>query len=143
MSWNYRIMKRAESYDDEFVLSEVFYNDDNIIDGWGMGNDGKGEAPYGETLEELRNNLEMMLEAFDKPFLMEAELLAEVEAKMKEEYTHPVRCYINDDPSFPNHICRDDLEILIEELEYAFPGTKDRIERALEQRESRRKKDDD
>lgn len=75
MSWNYRVCKKLSSYkvdlsndvyeEDCFGICEVYYNDkgeitftsENFIE------------PYGETLEELKRNLESMQKAFNLPVL--------------------------------------------------------------------------
>ena len=78
MSWNYRAAKKrltvdilkdevtgevVDSYsEDQFGICEVYYNDkgditftsENFIE------------PYGETLEDLKTNFNLMKEAFDK-----------------------------------------------------------------------------
>ena len=80
MSWNYRICRKKlvsdvcdldtgevlETYEeDQFGICEVYYNDkgditftsENFIE------------PYGETLEDLKTNFNLMKEAFDKEVL--------------------------------------------------------------------------
>ena len=81
MSWNYRAAKKrltvdilkdevtgevVDSYsEDQFGICEVYYNDkgditftsENFIE------------PYGETLEDLKANFDMMQKAFELPVL--------------------------------------------------------------------------
>lgn len=47
--------------DDFFVLIEQYYDDEGEPYGWGRA------TPYGDTLEELRADLELMLRALDRP----------------------------------------------------------------------------
>jgi hypothetical protein len=58
MSWNYRVVK-----------SEVYY-EDGKVDGWTE----DAIAPGGETVDELREELQRMISCLDKPVLDEAEL---------------------------------------------------------------------
>jgi len=68
MSWNYRVMKKY--YDDEihYGIHEVFYGDDML---W-------TEKPVfscgARSLEELRNNIEWLVEALDKEVLSKEDL---------------------------------------------------------------------
>ena len=79
MTWNYRIIKEVvpgfgEELVDAYGVHEVYYDAE-----------GKptmcSEAiqPYGETLDELKVDLERMMEAFEKP------VLDMVQFKTKEE----------------------------------------------------------
>jgi hypothetical protein len=63
MSWNYRVVIRDAGRDAglTYSLVEVYYDDDGEIIGWFS----PGEAS-GETLEELRDDLTLMLEAVDR-----------------------------------------------------------------------------
>ncbi len=75
MPWNYRVMKRTEPNpmgDGEpqvtFTVHEVFYKGDsryNEPDGW----DGGDFYLAADSVEELREHLQMMLTALDKPVL--------------------------------------------------------------------------
>ena len=62
MSWNYRIVKNGKK---GYYIKEVYYNEDN----------GKIEAfseitePYGETIDDLKKDLEKMVKAFEKPVI--------------------------------------------------------------------------
>lgn len=58
--WNYRVVE-----EDSFLsIHEVYYTDAGEIDGW-------TDATHagGESVKELRRELEMMLRALDKPVL--------------------------------------------------------------------------
>lgn len=63
MSWNYRVMtlNRGESYG----IHEVYYDDKGCPNAY-TENDMK---PFGENIDELRNDLKWMLAALDKPIL--------------------------------------------------------------------------
>lgn len=84
MSWNHRVMKTANPFGDEYVIAEVYYNEQDdgteVIEGWAIGTDDyRGMKPWGDSVEELHWVLQRMIEACDKPVLDEAELLARVE----------------------------------------------------------------
>lgn len=66
MSWNYRIIKRTYEDDDYYELHEVYYEEGNKFS-WTV----DAICPYGETVEELRSNIDMMLVAFSKPVMVE------------------------------------------------------------------------
>lgn len=77
--WNNRVLKRIEGegtdYEEELLyIVEMYYHEDGSILGWTNGKD-----VYSEDLDSLRSTLEWMLEALDKPILIETELLAEAE----------------------------------------------------------------
>ena len=64
-TWNYRIVKTKGSLYDEYEIREVFYDE--------IGNPtfciDEPSCPYGETIEELKEDYELMKKAFDKPVL--------------------------------------------------------------------------
>ncbi len=86
MSWNYRIVEHksktihkiekinrnnddeAELLEEDFYyyqIHEVYYNNENEIEKITL----DAMYPYGETVEELKKDIEMMIEAFNKPSL--------------------------------------------------------------------------
>ena len=67
MSWNHRVMKheKADGDDDWYQIHEVFYNSKREPDSWTV----DGIKPGGNTLENLRDELIMMLEATEKEIL--------------------------------------------------------------------------
>jgi len=74
MSWNYRVMKRevkTPSGTEEFyAIYEVYYDKNNNVKMW-------SEDPVhiqGETLKELKQDLEYYAEALNKPVLNYNEL---------------------------------------------------------------------
>ncbi|WDP89309.1 MAG: hypothetical protein HUN04_06035 [Desulfobacter sp.] len=69
MTWNYRIIKRhhAESGTTTLGIHEVYYNEEGAIDSWTQG----PMDPHGETLAELKADLEHFAEALEKPVLVE------------------------------------------------------------------------
>lgn len=71
--WNYRVIRKPYDYKDlvfeEYNVHEVFYDDNGNIESWTT----EPISPYGDTLEELKNTLEKMLEALEKPILQEDE----------------------------------------------------------------------
>lgn len=80
MYWNHRLMQRIENegkaYEETLLyIVEVFYNhEDNSIIGWS-----EKESVYGEDVEEVRQTLHWMLDATEKPILIEADLLQRAE----------------------------------------------------------------
>ena len=76
-TWNYRVM---EDEDGQFTLREVYYTDEKEIQSW------TGEvAPFGESEEELRNDLDYMLRAFNLPILSEVNLTANTMEKLLDD----------------------------------------------------------
>jgi hypothetical protein len=78
--WNHRILSKVEDkgtpYEAPFLyVVEVYYNssDDSII-GWT-----EKEVVYGESLDEIRQTLHWMLDALDKPVIIEEELKRQME----------------------------------------------------------------
>jgi hypothetical protein len=67
--WNYRIIRKyhEESDSSTYQIHEVYYNDDDIIEGWTQ----SPVEPIGESLAELRNDIQYFLKAFQKPVLTE------------------------------------------------------------------------
>ncbi len=70
MSWNYRIVKTSGGYE----IFEVYYKTSKKgkckIEATSMDE----ISPYGESPEELKEDLKMMLEAFDRPILNQKKL---------------------------------------------------------------------
>lgn len=70
MTWNYRIIKKADPEAGPegagYYIHEVYYNNSGEICGLAQ----PPSFPFGETLEELLHDLEIMLEdAKNKPIL--------------------------------------------------------------------------
>ena len=68
MSWNHRVMRHATTSHDgskgEFYqIHEVYYEGEKV------GYTTDSVAPFGETLEELKQDFERQQKAFDKPVL--------------------------------------------------------------------------
>ena len=77
--WNYRVIKRTYENPidpgdplDEYTVCEVYYYEDGSIKGWT-----EPVPASADTAEDLGKVFDMMLEALDKPILVEAELLKE------------------------------------------------------------------
>ena len=64
MSWNYRVMKQVFDGDDFLQIHEVYYDKKNKKS-WTV----NGVTVAGESIEELRDVLNKMLEALDKEML--------------------------------------------------------------------------
>lgn len=67
MGWNHRVMRHVNTEWNEvtYKIHEVYYGDDDKVAGWTE----EGIAPQGATEEELKTELNQMLEAFNKPTL--------------------------------------------------------------------------
>jgi hypothetical protein len=71
--WNHRVVKTYYPDMDEtfFSVHEVYYNDNGDLTNCTV----LGVRPRGESLEELREELNMMLRALDKPVLIDGEVV--------------------------------------------------------------------
>ena len=70
MTWNYRIVEETIRGNKYYQIKEVYYDkQDNII-----AFSKEAISPGGETLEDLRKDLEFMLEAFNSVSLPQEEL---------------------------------------------------------------------
>ena len=67
MSWNHRVLLTKADYIGEFWYSihEVHYNEDGSVARYGI----NPAVPYGETLEELAEDIERFKKALEKPVL--------------------------------------------------------------------------
>lgn len=70
MSWNYRVLRRSHLHingtvEYSFAIYEVYYKDD----GTPRSCSAEPVEPRGETLEELKKDLQWQLEALNKPVL--------------------------------------------------------------------------
>lgn len=67
--WNYRVVKKhfEPPYEKEFRygIHEVYYDDEGRISMLSV----ESMDPHGESLEEIKTDLENMMKAFDKPEL--------------------------------------------------------------------------
>lgn len=61
MSWNYRVLENENG----FGIYEVYYDDDGGINNISAA----PMEPYGETVEDLKWDMDAMNAAFDKPVL--------------------------------------------------------------------------
>ena len=83
MFWNHRVMKQIHDNEESFGIVEVYYQlqdgvtDDPEILGWTA----DYISPWGEDPEVLKEILQWMLEAFEKPILDEEELLQKLADK--------------------------------------------------------------
>jgi hypothetical protein len=71
--WTYRVIQKEGAY----AIYEVYYDDQGTVEAWTE----SPVAAIGETLEELRQDLEWQLEALDEPVLEESELLEELKRR--------------------------------------------------------------
>lgn len=64
-TWNYRVVKSKDGEDDWYQIHSAYYND------YGFGLSVEGARAGGNSLDELRKDLERMLEALNKPIIDE------------------------------------------------------------------------
>ena len=68
-TWNYRVLRRiggeGMTHYYMFAVHEVYYDDLGFVDGWTE----MPDAPFGDTLDELRADYRMMAEALELPVL--------------------------------------------------------------------------
>lgn len=81
-TWNYRVMKDNDGH---FTIRETFYNEEKNIEGWT-----EECSPFGETLEELSDDLNYMLSALDKEILIESEVLNKKIDEIKADITQEI-----------------------------------------------------
>lgn len=60
-TWNYRVMRNG----DLFAIHEVYYDENGKVEGYTQ----NPVCPSGESLEELKGDIEYYLEALNKPVL--------------------------------------------------------------------------
>lgn len=67
--WNYRVMQRRDEDSEEigYVLVDAYYDDNSQLSGTSTGRC----SPFGKTPEKLKEDLELMQGAFDRPVLSE------------------------------------------------------------------------
>lgn len=69
MSWNYRIIRSENEGDVFYQMHEAYYEDgkdtSSVPNSWSE----KPIDPLGNKIEELKDDIEYMLLAFDKPIL--------------------------------------------------------------------------
>ena len=70
MSWNYRVVKHEDTLTDGneiyYAIHECYYDENDIPTSITSGN---GIELWGDTLEELKEDLRLMTLALDKPIL--------------------------------------------------------------------------
>jgi len=69
MYWNHRMVDFSEKDESWIEICEVFYDDDHTP----LLYSEKGVSVAGETKEELKNQLELMLSCLNKPVLFKAD----------------------------------------------------------------------
>ena len=65
MSWNHRVMKSKDGDDYFYQIHEVNYDKEGKVDGYTA----RGTSPCGNSLQELKEDLERMLKSLDKEVL--------------------------------------------------------------------------
>ena len=63
MTWNYRVLRHVEKAEEWYQVHEVYYRENGSITSCSE----EAIAPFGETVEELQEVIELMKAAFDKP----------------------------------------------------------------------------
>jgi len=74
--WNYRVIHSVDKGQDSFAIHEVFYDDDQKPNGCTS----EAISPYGEYWATLKENYDLMEEAFRKPVL-EMKMFNDMEEK--------------------------------------------------------------
>jgi hypothetical protein len=75
MTWNYRIFKETDKLgEDWFTVREVYYTESEEIEAYSA----EPANPGGVTVEELRSDIEHMLQALEKPILDRKEVDAKL-----------------------------------------------------------------
>lgn len=129
MFWNHRVIERKIGEITELYVVEVYYQEpDNdgeypTIIGWTQ-----EETVYGEDIEQIRNTLNWMIEALEKPVLKEEQLLREAEE----------RGPLFDDEEVETF---DSIEELLAALEDEDPGITERVATLDEYSDERRELD--
>ena len=65
MTWNYRVIKHTTDDVIYYGIHEVYYDDKQEPSSYSE----DSIAPYGQTLEEIKSDLEKMVTALSKPVL--------------------------------------------------------------------------
>lgn len=92
MSWNYRVIKKAEEKNENlesmFGVHEVFYDEDGDVVFW----DDEPACVTGESFQAVADEFDMMALAFQKPVLMvvENEDGTHKLVEIKVEYEYPL-----------------------------------------------------
>ncbi len=79
MYWNNRVLQRIDNAGTDYeetnlYIVEIYYNtDDDTVIGWT-----EKEYVWGDDIESLRQSLTWMLDALDKPILIETDLFQQV-----------------------------------------------------------------
>lgn len=63
--WNYRVIRRQSECEERVAIHEVYYGNDGVPRSCTE----NPVAPAGETVEDLKKDIEMMKQAFDKSIL--------------------------------------------------------------------------
>lgn len=66
--------------DGHFNIREVFYDENKKIEGW------TDEcSPFGETLEELKSDMNLMMQAIQREVLIESEIMTDIIEDFKND----------------------------------------------------------
>lgn len=72
MSWNYRLVKiKSNTGEDYIEIKEIYYDKNNCIKGYS-----EAPIPYGENKDEVKQCLDLMYTALNKPIINESDLKA-------------------------------------------------------------------
>jgi hypothetical protein len=79
MTWNYRVIRKPDpdGLPDQFEIHEVYYDSAGRIEAWTE----EPCTPFGESLDELQADMEMMSQAMSRPVLTEPELVKDLAHK--------------------------------------------------------------
>lgn len=111
MYWNHRVMRRINEAGAYYTIEEVYYDENNVVVGWTQ-----SEKVWAETPTALREVLQWMLTALDKPELDEITL----------EATNPVPNAIEQDlPESEQRVTMDEVldSLGLEREDVELPST--------------------
>jgi hypothetical protein len=69
ITWNYRVRKRIALGEDVYEIIEAYYKNDNDVCLWS-----DAQAPQGDSVDALREDLSLMTSALDLPVMDDADL---------------------------------------------------------------------
>jgi hypothetical protein len=102
VSWNYRVLMRRYEKRVSYAVHEVYYGSDKMPRGWTE----SPSYPRGDTEEELRHDMERYAAAFQKPVLIEEDLLQYIRDNPVLAADCPV-CCLDCTESNPCNMCQE------------------------------------
>lgn len=69
--WNHRIIQKEDDGNIYYEIHEVYYNENGTI--WAITEE--SVKPFGDTVEDLKVGMKLMLTAFEEPVLIEDDIV--------------------------------------------------------------------